>query len=118
MPKPSKKTDVYLEIGKKKTFAGAYDWPGWSRSGRDEDSALQALLDYGPRYALVAGFAGLEFQAPPERSELSVIERLEGGSTTDFGAPEAVPKSDEAPVDDAACAEAGIKSAGLRSSRG
>ena len=47
--------DVYLEIGPKRTFAGAIDWPGWCRSGRQdaEQSALQALLDYGPRYAAV-----------------------------------------------------------------
>jgi hypothetical protein len=101
MAKSSNEIDVYLEIGKKKTFAGAIDWPGWSRSGRDEGAALQALLDYGPRYALVVGKAGLEFQAPAERSELPVIERLDGGSTTDFGAPEAVPSRDAAPVGEA-----------------
>jgi hypothetical protein len=100
MTRSSKKTNVYLEIGKKKTFAGAVDWPGWSRSGREEESALQALIEYGPRYALVLRQAGLEFQAPADRSELSVIERLEGSPTTDFGAPGAVPSSDAAAVDD------------------
>ena len=44
---------IYLEIGQKKTFACAIDWPGWSRAGRDESSALQALLDSAPRYAQV-----------------------------------------------------------------
>jgi len=53
MARPLNKIDVYLEIGKKRTFAGAIDWPGWCRSGRDEPSALQALFDYGPRYAHV-----------------------------------------------------------------
>jgi len=33
-----------LKTGKKKTFAGALDWPGWCRSGRDEQDALQALI--------------------------------------------------------------------------
>jgi len=37
------KIDAYLEIGKKRTFAGAMDWPGWCRSGRDEASALEAM---------------------------------------------------------------------------
>ena len=37
--------DVAIEAGKKRTFANALDWPGWSRSGKDEESALQALLD-------------------------------------------------------------------------
>ena len=51
MARSSNQIDVYLEIGKKRTFAGVIDWPGWCRSGRDEGSALQALLEYGPRYA-------------------------------------------------------------------
>lgn len=93
------KIDVYLEIGKKRTFAGAIDWPGWSRSGRDEASALQALLDYGPRYARVT--AQLSFQAPDDPSAFSVVERLEGNATTDFGAPGIAPPSDAEPVDEA-----------------
>jgi hypothetical protein len=75
--------DVYLEIGKKKTFAGALEWPGWCRSGRDEKSALQALLDYGPRYERVIHTAYLG-----SRCQLiflfKVIERLEGDATTDW----------------------------------
>ena len=30
---------VYLERGDKRTFAGALDWPGWSRSGKDDEQA-------------------------------------------------------------------------------
>ncbi len=37
--------NVYLEIGKKKVFASAMDWPGWSRAGRSEEQALLVLLD-------------------------------------------------------------------------
>mgnify|MGYP003380452358 CR=1 FL=1 len=37
---------VYLEIGQKRTFAGAVDWPGWCRAGRDEAAALQAPVSY------------------------------------------------------------------------
>jgi hypothetical protein len=93
--------DIYLEIGKKRTFAGAIDWPGWCRSGRDEPSALQALFEYGPRYARVLEAAQLGFQPPLDSSAFSVIERLEGNATTDFGAPDASPSSDSNPVDDA-----------------
>jgi len=98
MARRLKKRDVYLEIGKKRTIAGAIDWPGWCRSGRDETSALQALFDYGPRYAHVLRRARLDFKAPDDISVLSVIERLEGDATTDFGAPDMAPSSDSEPV--------------------
>jgi len=94
-----KEIDVYLEIGKKKTFAGALDWPGWCRSGRDEASALQALFEYGHRYENVVRIAQLEFQKPVDVSAFSVIERLDGDATTDFGAPGIAPSSDQRPVD-------------------
>lgn len=97
----SNKIDVYLEIGKKRTFAGAVDWPGWCRSGRDEKSALQALFDYTPRYARVVGAARLGFQAPVDPAAFAVTERVPGDATTDFGAPGVAPSSDKRPVDDA-----------------
>jgi hypothetical protein len=92
--------DVYLEIGKKRTFAGAIDWPGWCRSGRDEEAALQALVDYGPRYARVLHSTQLGFHAPPDTLAFAAVERLEGNATTDFGAPSRIPSSDTRPVDD------------------
>ncbi len=101
MARSSTKIDVYLEIGKKRTFAGAIDWPGWGRSGRDEGSALQALFEYGPRYAHVLRTARLGFQAPEDVSAFSVIERLKGNATTDFGAPDVAPSSDTRPIDEA-----------------
>ncbi|HLO33232.1 MAG TPA: hypothetical protein VK249_29055 [Anaerolineales bacterium] len=99
MARSSNHINVYLEIGAKRTFAGALDWPGWCRSGRDEDSALQALLDYGPRYGHVPRTARLGFNAPADLSELVVAERLKGNATTDFGAPGLAPSSDAKPVD-------------------
>ena len=93
--------DVYLEIGKKRTFAGAIDWPGWCRSARDEGSALQALVDYAPRYARVLHGTPLEFQPPADTSAFSVVERLEGDATTDFGAPGKALSGDARPVDGA-----------------
>jgi hypothetical protein len=99
MARELKKMDVYLEIGKKRTFAGAIDWPGWCRSGRDETSALQALFDYGPRYARVLRNTRLGFKAPDDVSAFIVSERLQGNATTDFGAPDLAPSSDSDPVD-------------------
>ena len=101
MTTPSNTIEVYLEIGQKRTFAGAMDWPGWCRSGRDEGSALQALFDHGPRYARVLRAARLGFQAPTDMSAFAVTEWLEGNATTDFGAPDAAPSSDAQPVDEA-----------------
>jgi len=91
--------DGYLETGQKRTFAGALDWPGWCRSGRDEASALQALFEYASRYARVLNTAQLDFSAPSNLSAFTVVERLEGNATTDFGAPGAIPSSDALPVD-------------------
>ncbi len=96
----SNKIDVYLEVGKKRTFAGAVDWPGWCRSGRDQASALQALFDYGPRYARVVGAARLGFRAPADPGAFALVERVTGDATTDFGAPGVAPSSDKKPVDD------------------
>ena len=102
MAKDADTIDVYLEVGKKRTFAGAIDWPGWCRVGRDEESALRALCDYGPRYAKVIKLAKLAFAAPDDPSAFKVVERLEGNTTTDFGAPDIAPAADKAPLDDAA----------------
>ncbi|MGE5250355.1 MAG: hypothetical protein ACM3QS_09105 [Bacteroidota bacterium] len=101
MARSSNKFDVYLEAGKKRTFAGAVEWPGWCRSGKDEASALKALFDYGERYARVLRAADLDFSPPASASDFTVAERLEGNSTTDFGAPALAPSADSQPVDEA-----------------
>lgn len=101
MARVSKPVDVYLEIGEKRIFAGAIEWPGWCRSGRDEESALQALFDYAPRYAQVLQSARLGFKAPAAPSEFKVVERVKGNMTTDFGTPGMAPSSDKRRVDDA-----------------
>lgn len=93
-------TKIYLEIGKKRVFAGAIDWPGWCRSSQDEESALQALVEYGPRYARILRTTSLEFKPPDEPSAFSIVERLEGNATTDFGAPAIAPAFDKQPVDE------------------
>ncbi|MCG5217508.1 hypothetical protein [Streptosporangium sp. KLBMP 9127] len=85
---------VYLELGPKKVFACSLDWAGWCRIGGSEEAALDALAEYAPRYRVIAERAGLSF----EPGDLEVAERVKGGTTTDFGAPEAIPEADGAPV--------------------
>jgi hypothetical protein len=92
-------TGVYLEVGQKRTFAGALDWPGWCRSGRDEAAALRALAEYGPRYAQVPRAAELAFHPPAEASGFAVVERLAGTNATDFGAANVAPSCDAEPLD-------------------
>jgi hypothetical protein len=75
---------VYLEVGKKRVFASALDWPGWTRAGKDEKLAIEALLAYLPRYAIVPKTARIDF---PTDAQFKVIERVSGNATTDFGAP-------------------------------
>ncbi len=85
---------VYLEIGEKRVFASALDWPGWTRSARDEPRALEALAAYAPRYAAVPKAARIEFASDP-KSTFKVVERVLGNATTDFGAP-GMPASSDA----------------------
>lgn len=94
------KIGVSLEVGQKRVFASADRWPGWCRNGRDEPSALQALHEYGPRYAEAIRSSLVEFHLPSDVSEFVVAERLEGSATTDFGAPGKIPSSDQEPLDD------------------
>lgn len=91
-------TDVILEIGKKRVFACAARWPGWCRSGRSEELALETLAAYLPRYAPVARRAGLELPAAAADA-FAVIERLPGtAGYTDFGAPGEIAASDYGPL--------------------
>jgi hypothetical protein len=89
---------VLLETGNKRVFASALDWPGWSRSGRDEDAALDALAAYGGRYEVAARRAELKFPAARGRA-LAIVERLPGSAGTDFGVPMAIAAAEwEAPT--------------------
>src|SRR4030067_3781315 len=92
---------IYLEIGAKRTFAGALDWPGWSRSGKDETTALQNLLDYAGRYEAVLKLNDIGFTIPLELIQFKIIERLKGEATTDFGTPGAVPSQDQRTMSEA-----------------
>ena len=85
-----------FEIGSKRTFASAIDWPGWCRAGKDQELALQALTDYASRYALVAKTAGVTFTLG--RWNFESVDRLRGDATTDFGAPGAMSKLELKPM--------------------
>jgi hypothetical protein len=88
---------VVVEVGAKKSFASALDWPGWSRGAKTADDALEALLGHAPRYAEVARRANVTFSPPATARGLEVVERQRGGSGTDFGVP-STPASAEAAV--------------------
>jgi hypothetical protein len=84
-------TGVYLEAGAKRVIACAVDWPGWCRSGRGEEQALEMLAAYRERYAPVAKRAGLDL---PD-DEFEVVERLATrGGAADFGVPGAIAAGD------------------------
>ncbi|MFZ5851554.1 MAG: hypothetical protein ACOYY2_09200 [Actinomycetota bacterium] len=55
---PAARTPVALEVGRRRVFASALDWPGWCRAGRDDEQALAALAAAASRFATVAALAG------------------------------------------------------------
>ncbi len=76
---------VMVEFGPKgkKVAAVAPDWPGLERGGKTEDAAIERLLSYVPRYARVAGLAGMG-AAFPSVDTAEVVERYPGTGSTDF----------------------------------
>jgi hypothetical protein len=92
------KVPVYIEKGDKKTFASAVDWPGWSRSGKTEQDALEALLASGRRYAKVARKVDRSFEPPKDVGDFTIEKRLKGGGGTDFGVPGLPAPSDDSPI--------------------
>jgi hypothetical protein len=94
MPPP---IPILVEVGTKRVFAMARDWPGWSRRGRDEAAAIEALDAYAPRYLAVVG--GIPGSARLRSATVfDVVERFRGGPGTDFGAPDTAPAVDASPV--------------------
>ncbi len=88
-------TDIYLELAGKKVVAWSLEWPGWCRIRPNEEAAVQALIDYEPRYRLIAQRAGLDF-AP---GDLVVAERLPGDGNTAWGVPSAMASVEAQPID-------------------
>jgi len=79
---------VMLEIGLrgKRVVAVAPDWPGLERGATTEEAAIERLLSYVPRYALVAKLAGMEaeFATSATGSSANVVEHYSGTGSTDF----------------------------------
>jgi hypothetical protein len=96
MPKPIL---VTIEHTPTKTFASAADWPGWSRSGKTEALALEALAAYAPRYAAIADAAQRRFVTHPALEDLDVVERNEGSAGTAYGVPSRPTDHDARPTD-------------------
>lgn len=76
---------VMIEHGRRKpvAVAVAFDWPGWERSGRSDEDALDVLARYRPRFARVAELAGLA-EVLAGTGGTDVVERVEGLGMTDF----------------------------------
>ena len=88
---------VAIETTPRKSFASGLDWPGWSRSGKTIEQAIETLLAYAPRYALVAARAGEKLSVSD--LDADVLETLDGDATTAFGAPSLTFQADRAPTD-------------------
>jgi hypothetical protein len=91
------KLDIGVEVGSKKTFVWAVDWPGWCRVGKDRDLAIEALLAARGRYAKVARRAGLDLPAV-ETDDIRIAATVEGSGGTDFGVPSVITDLDRRPT--------------------
>jgi hypothetical protein len=93
---------VVIETGSKRMFASAIDWPGWCRSARTEDEALEALRAYADRYRRVADAAG-EDGVTEASGSFDVVERVAGTAVTDFGVPEVAAEVENGRMSDEEC---------------
>lgn len=100
-PAASTPLRLLVETTPRRTFATALDWPGLSRSGRDEAAALAALRVVVVRYAPVAAAAtdatGEAFD--PTALVFDAVERADGDAGTAFGVPSVIAAADREPVD-------------------
>jgi hypothetical protein len=85
--------EIGEEVGAKRTFVWAIDWPGWSRGGKDASLAIESMIEHRPRYAIVAREAGLTLPGV-SASDLETIDSVTGGAGTDFGVPSAITDAD------------------------
>lgn len=95
---------VTIEHTPKKTFASAADWPGWSRSGKTEQLAIEAIAAYAPRYAAIADAGQRPFDGDPAIDDFEIVERNEGSGGTAYGVPSRPTSLDARPTDAAAAA--------------
>ncbi len=83
---------VLVESVERRVFVSGLDWPGWARSGKTEEAAVETLLAYAPRYAAVARVAGVTF--PAKGVDLDVVDRVAGDASTQFGIPAIIVEAD------------------------
>lgn len=100
-------TEVVLEVAPKRSFASAVDWPGWCRSGRTPEAALQTLAAYAERYAVIARLARVRFSVAAGEA-LETVDETPGNATTQFGAP-GRPASTDVRVLDRAAADRQVR---------
>lgn len=93
---------IALEQGKKKWFATAIDWPGWSRQGKSAEDAIRVLTSYADRYQVVAEMAG-EKGVRATAEDPSIVETVQGSGATDFGVPDKVAESDHEMMTETEC---------------
>jgi hypothetical protein len=75
----------------------ALDWPGWCRSGKTEEEALENLRAYTSRYAAVAARSAVPV---PGATDFDVVGTIEGDSGTAYGVPSRLGPGDrDAPLD-------------------
>jgi hypothetical protein len=89
---------VAVETTTKKAFATAIDWPGWSRSGKSAELALEALAVAASRYSSVAREAGEPFPDGAGAGDFEIVEQAEGGTGTEFGVPTRITEADRRPT--------------------
>jgi hypothetical protein len=92
---------VYVEQGKRWSYAVALDWPGWARHARGDGDPVAELVAVAPRYQAALDLSGIAFDPPGDTAGLEVVEVLEGNSGTEWGVPSVVPAADERPLDPA-----------------
>lgn len=88
---------VAVEATRKRSFATAVDWPGWSRSGKTPEVAIAALLAYRGRYATAIASAAVE--PPPDGDDVELLAQVDGNATTEFGVPGTISAADREPLD-------------------
>jgi len=88
---------VALETTPKKSFASALEYPGWSRSGKTPELAIETLLAYAPRYAEVAVLAGSPITTEDLTAE--VAETVDGDGSTAYGVPGRIAELEREPLD-------------------
>jgi hypothetical protein len=92
---------VYIEQGKRWSYAVAVEWPGWCRHAKGDQEPIAELLAVASRYQAALAMSDIPFTAPSDEGELEVIEVLEGNSGTEWGVPSRVPAADERTLDGA-----------------